>query len=119
MARRGPTRKKRSQEQLKGMAWRMPSEEQCDEAIDAVARANTTTLSHQPFRGSLAPVEENGVYYTVYLIGHDEEPHHFQVQARAAIIRQAGGLLCTDETLVNRLKNKSYLEYRNRRPSGR
>ena len=101
------------------MVWRMPSEEQCDEAIDAVARANAATVPHQPFRGSLAPLEENEAYYLVYLIGHEEEPHHFHIQARAAIIRQAGGILCTDERLANHLKNKSYLEYRNRRPNGR
>lgn len=114
MARRGPTRKKRSGEQLRGMVWRMPSEEKCGEAIDGIVSAVAAALPHQPLRGVLASHEENGVQYLVYLIGQEEEPYHFPIASRTAIIRQAGGVLCTDERVINRLKNKCYWAYRER-----
>lgn len=114
MARRGPTRKKRSQEQLRGIVWQMPSEEKCDEAIDGIASAIAKAIPHQPFKGVLAPYEVNGVHYLVYLIGKEEEPHHFPIQVHATIIRHAGGVLCIDDRVADRLKNKCYLDYRDR-----
>ena len=112
MARRGPTRKKRSQEELRGMVWQMQSEETCDEAVDAVMRSVAEAVPYQPFNGVLAPEEDKGTWYLVYLIGKDEEPNRFPISLRTAIIRGAGGVLCTNEALANRLKNKRYLTYR-------
>ena len=58
---------------------------------------------------------EGGTHYVVYLIGpRERDPLGLQRAAHATAIRHAGGVLCTDEVLADRLKWESYRAYQER-----